>query len=1054
MTKDGSRRTRWVSFLGIVMLLLSATPIGVAAQVGLTPVGEVAQADAGMGIEVLLVDCDPGAPNDPSDLIPGCTDGRANLNINVASTDPALGIDQDKVSVKPSNPGPGVINTGAIPQGEYRVQIDLPTEDYRFFFECRTRGADTNNVDVRPVPDGAQNAFLVNNAADADVVCQVWITPNAGNPTMEITYRECDRADMPTDGRSFEDLQANCNTVSNDPPTFSVRPAGVSGDPATPHELDAQGVLDLTLAPGDIDIYTNLDEDQWGEYLFCEYQGQPRYEKEFNQNGFTTFTSLLPGEDFECQWFAVSAADLTADTTQPEQDNQADTEGSTTETQAQNLQQTTAEGDVQFTITYKNCTRGDFPGTERSAELLAEHCTYFAAPGPTFTIVNADDSRENPVLNDQGVLTFTHSPESFSIFTNLDPNQWGEYLFCSFDGGEVYSKPFPQSGINGFENLNAGEVFNCTWYGVLASDTPTENQGEILPPAELGSISVEMKTCGVGYEGASPETLAQMQIDCTDPVTNTLFSLSNGVGDPLTQLTNDAGEVAFTELEAGSWSLWSEVPGEFATEYYFCSANDDPLQFFGLTDRGVADFNAFTDQNVRCEVYLVPENLRGDITGATVEVHLSLCPANYAGSNWYNDCHANGLDGYDFTLTGPAGEVTSPTVVERTPGPGIVVFTELPAGDYELRGGPPQHDGTVFLYCSDPSTNTQVETTFEGGMGFFTLTDNQSIVCDWYFTPTSEAPVTPTPEPTYAEIFTTMFICPPDVNVAGASFSQLDDACSDRLSDVPMSLQSPGGVPITANTGASGAGAVRFYDLTGGDYVLTPKLPAEYVSAAVYCDLDGGNVYQKALSNGATTFVNVDGELISCSWFVTAKPQPAPGPTGSITVREMLCEGDRSTIVDWERECRPGASGVNFTITSSGGGVNQTLSPNAQGVAVFSGLPNDYYQLEQSEGAWCRAKAERVDSQSRVIVSGGSNTDVFLYQCNQEIGLPETGAGPVGSSNPMPGKESIMLGIASLPMFAIAAWHIRRWQLATSTAASPEHVNDALTRTRDGYRYR
>src|SRR5690606_28260650 len=128
---------------------------------------------------------------------------------------------------------------------------------------------------------------------------------------------------------------------------------------------------------------------------------------------------------------------------------------------------------------------------------------------------------------------------------------------------------------------------------------------------------------------------------------------------------------------------------------------------------------------------------------------------------------------------------------------------------------------------------------------------------------------------------------------------------------------------------------------------------------------------------------------ISCSWFVTAKPQPAPGPTGSITIREMLCEGDRSTIKDWERECRPGSSGVSFTVTSSTGSVNQTLTPNDQGVAVFTGLPNDYYEVKQSEGAWCRAQAERVDSQSRVIVSGGGNTDVFFYQCNQQIGLPE-----------------------------------------------------------------
>lgn len=1067
MTTVGSPRMRWVSLIGLFMLLMSVTPTGMAAQIGLTPVGEVAQTEdlpMGMGIELLVVDCPPRAPDDPSDLIPGCTDGPAGLNIKVTSVDPALGIDQDKVTEKPSNPGPGVINTGEIPLGQYRLALDVPTEDTRFFFECHLRGSETE-VPTSPSPDGAANAFLVENSADVDIVCRAYVIGGGDDLTMEITYRECNRSDFPNDNRGYEDLRDNCTNISTNPPTFNVRHLSEDGQPVTEHQQDAEGRVNLTLSPGDFDMFTNLDMDQWGEYLFCEYEGQPLYPKEFHpERGIVTFTNLLPGEEFTCYWFGVSATDIAAD--QPEQqenENQVATaEDEPAEQEPQNQQSSQAQqaADPTFHITYTECTRGDLAGDDRSFAHLSENCIYFNAPGPTFTIQEGDGTEVIENLDANGELTFSHSTDPFAIYTNLSRADWGEYLFCQYGDVEQYQKPFdPTTGFNGFSDLQGGEAFECFWFGVNADFNPTESDEppvtEPDPPAQTSTrIDITLTACESEEAVGDTSSIDAFRNNCPTPAEDVVFTLADQNDALDSAVTNPGGEASFEDVPDGDVRVWSEIPLEAADEYYFCAEDDGQFSAVALSDRGVASFTDIGGEQITCEVYVVPQNLRGEVTGSSVEVHLALCPANYDGSSWYADCHDEGIGEMPFTLTGPNGELTAETVVERTPGPGIVRFNALPAGDYVLAGGPPQDFGSVFLYCSDPATNTEIETTFEGGMGNFTLAENQSIVCDWYFVPDDQnVEPSPTPEPSRAEIFTTMFICPPDVNVAGSSFSQLDSACSERLSDVPMTLQSPGGVPITANTGESGEGAIRFYDLTSGDYVLTPKLPAEYVSAAVYCDLDGVNVYQKALDNGATTFVNVDGEQISCSWFVTAKPAPAPGPTGSITIREMLCEGDRSSIVDWERECQPGSSGVSFTITSSGGGVSQTLTPNAEGVAVFTGLPNEYYDVQQSEGAWCRARAERVDSQSRVIVSGGGNTDVFLYQCNQEIGLPDTGAGPMASDTTMPMADSIMLGIAALPLFAIAAWQIRRWQQA-SIVSEPAIVPEALTRTRTGYRYR
>lgn len=1067
MSTNRSRRMRWVSFMGLVMMLMSITPTGIAAQTGLVPQGDVAQG-AGVPIEVVLVECPPGSPADPSDLDPACSDGLYNVGLNVASVDPALGINQPKTSV-PSNAdgtGPGVINTGDIPNGEYRISIDLPVEDNSFFFECKQRGTE-NVVAHSASADGQQNAFQVRNDGELDIVCRVWVTPTApvDNPTMEITYRECNRADFPNDNREFADLQANCTDLPTTPMTVNVRDMNVADQPVAPHQTDAEGKIDLTLTPGNFEMFTDLDMNQYGEYLFCEYEGQPRYEKDFDPvRGIVSFSDLLPGEEITCSWFAVSSADDAPDTDAPVDPETHTPETDDPETNAPETDAPEADvqpedvDDISFNISYRECSRGDFPSDDRSYAALNDNCVTVADPGPGFTVLSADSTQTNPTLDANGTLAFTHAPENFNIYTNLNPDSWGEYLFCSVDGGEIYQENANDGGIFGFQELVAGQSIDCQWFGVNASDVPSGEVPPVVPETpddEDATLNISMMACPVGDPTWDTASVDAFRTNCTVPNANIAFSLEN-TSARLGATTNADGQASIADIPAGDWGLYSDIPMEFAVEYYFCSIDGGAYTSMPLSDRGVASLAGVDGQDISCDVFVVPNDLRGEVTGSSIEMHLSACPVGYTGSEWYADCHANGVGEQQFTISGPAGDVTADVVVERTPGPGIARFTELPAGDYVIAGGPPQDFGSVFLYCSDPATNTQVPTTFEGGVGKLTLAENQSVICDWYFVPEDGGAPTPspTPEQTRAEIFTTMFVCPPSVNVAGSTFSQLDGACTERLNDIPMTLQSPGGVPITAKTGESGEGAIRFYDLIGGDYVLTPKLGADHISAAVYCDLNGGDVYQKALSNGSTTFVNVDGEKISCSWFVTAKPQPAPGPTGSITIREMLCTGDRSTIKDWERECQPGRSGVSFTVTSSGGGVNQTLTPDANGVAVFTGLPNEYYAVKQSEGAWCRAKAERVDSQSRVIVANGGNTDLFLYQCNQEIGLPDTGAGPIASGPGATSSESLMLGAAALPLFAIAAWQIWRRQNVSTVASEPVLVREELTRTRDGYRYR
>ena len=84
------------------------------------------------------------------------------------------------------------------------------------------------------------------------------------------------------------------------------------------------------------------------------------------------------------------------------------------------------------------------------------------------------------------------------------------------------------------------------------------------------------------------------------------------------------------------------------------------------------------------------------------------------------------------------------------------------------------------------------------------------------------------------------------------------------------------------------------------------------------------------------------------------------GPTGSITLREFLCEADKADVKDWERECAAGRSGKVFTLASIDGTISLSTATDANGVATFTNLPDGFYTVKQDEGMWCKAKAERV----------------------------------------------------------------------------------------------
>jgi hypothetical protein len=699
-----------------------------------------------------------------------------------------------------------------------------------------------------------------------------------------------------------------------------------------------------------------------------------------------------------------------------------------------------------------------------------------------------DELQTTQLEDGPGVVEFTELPANdYTVVLDLPGTTNNFYSYCSDSDTGSEATVSPNDENNGTFALADGQNILCDWYvipdpngtlqaenesGVTAtataeepvvgaveetatseataeatteegvggevdprSETPTSDvsveEGQVGGAADGASITIDMRSCPTSSfdpRASNYENFAAACVDGTGDVTLRLTDVSNN--NFTEQVTDPNLNNTFSGLPDGTYTLYSNIPGDTASEFVFCVADGGNRYQKEFNENGVTTFGDMTGEQIECSWFVVPEDARGEETGGSLTLHVSVCPVAYQGSNHFEDCHDEGIGESPFRLDGPEGSsVSGTTAVPDTGGPGLLAFTGLAAGSYTLQGGPPGEFGTVVAYCSDQQSDTQIAASVNGTAASFDMAEGQDVLCDWYFIP-EDARGEPTAEPeTRAEILVTLFECAPRADgYAGWGFAELDDTCTETLNDVPFRLGDVGAPPLTASTGDSGDGAVRFYDLLAGNYTVKPTLPGGVSNVALYCSINGSNsVYQKSLENGETTFVDVNGEDIACSWFVTSEAEQPEGPNGSITVREFVCEGDESTISDWEQDCVATATGSGYTLNSSSGDVNEQGTPNAAGVVVFDGLADDFYSLKQNSGTWCRATAEHVDSSSRVIVKNGGNTDVYLFHCGDVTSLPSTGTGaqpPKSDSGGFSGSTMFMLIAALLlvPTLGMTLW--------------------------------
>jgi hypothetical protein len=297
----------------------------------------------------------------------------------------------------------------------------------------------------------------------------------------------------------------------------------------------------------------------------------------------------------------------------------------------------------------------------------------------------------------------------------------------------------------------------------------------------------------------------------------------------------------------------------------------------------------------------------------------------------------------NVTADGPGGySDTQTSAQQNNPGPGVVVFNDVPAGDVTFHQDIPGDNNSFFIYCSLADADDTVPFTETNDLGFtLDITDGLSVICDWYTIPDDQGQPAPAEPDNTIEI--AKYICPADFS--GDFLSDYQGACVNIMTDVTFTLTTDGsGAEQRQKTGSDGK--VNF-GVSAGSYHATEDVPGEFSQPVVFCAGEGEDFVRfDNIVTAGLPFTETSGEHDFCYWYNVPEDLSGAGAPSSVTIHKSKCP-DGYNGNNYFDDCHEnGLPGIGFNATGPDGYAKTGTTDN-EGHLTFGNLQSGTYTFNE-----------------------------------------------------------------------------------------------------------
>lgn len=463
----------------------------------------------------------------------------------------------------------------------------------------------------------------------------------------------------------------------------------------------------------------------------------------------------------------------------------------------------------------------------------------------------------------------------------------------------------------------------------------------------LASITIYASLCPEGYQGDD------FYADCYDTPAGA------GIDYTLTDL-NDTSRIyvgasaasGFAAIEGidqdSFYQLAFEVPFAISSAPGNCSEDGNPFPV-----GSEYQFNLTTDNDIRCDVFVVPAGDDAENGLASITIYKAICPVGYIGTSYYADCYDTPGAGIDFTLTNLN---TDESADGTTGASGFVAFEGIDTdGAYVLSEEIPGDFNDIVVDCSEDGADFPV--TNDGNFIYLDLTTANDIRCDWY-----NIPVDSQGDNGSLTIYKTA--CP--VGYDGDDY--YTDCYDNPIKDVTFTAspqrENPNvpGEPVSGKTDVNG---VVVLTLPQSTYGVTEDVPGEFIDRFfVYCSLDGQRLEIGSNEQGILVDIPAAAD-VHCDWYNV--PTDARGESGSVTIYKTACPAGY-TGTDYYKDCYDNPqSGIGFAAFAP------KLDFSAQGATNANGFVTLPLPAETSAGGILVVESPNIE------VPSGGNVPFYVY---------------------------------------------------------------------------